>query len=184
MHVWSFHMTLSFSRDPFACFVTSQDLASFWDCHRRAFDHFGGVPATIVYDRTQDGGAHPSAAQPGGAPAPRGGDFRRPLRVPHRRRPRPSSPVQAGWSARWPSCAPACSTGGASPRPPRWTTPSPPGCPCAEPRSIAPTARGHLAAGGAGPGRAGPGARAAPTYVTPRAYRCPRGGDSGGWTGS
>ena len=25
----------------------------FWDCHRRAFAHFGGVPATIVYDRTK-----------------------------------------------------------------------------------------------------------------------------------
>ena len=46
-------MTLSFSRDPFACFVTSQDLVTFWDCHRRAFEHFGGVPATIVYDRTK-----------------------------------------------------------------------------------------------------------------------------------
>lgn len=29
------------------------DLATFWDCHRRAFAHFGGVPATIVYDRTK-----------------------------------------------------------------------------------------------------------------------------------
>ncbi len=53
VHIWSFHMTLSFSRDPFACFVTSQDLVTFWDCHRRAFDHFGGVPATIAYDRTK-----------------------------------------------------------------------------------------------------------------------------------
>ncbi|MFI5041791.1 MAG: IS21 family transposase [Acidimicrobiales bacterium] len=53
VQVSSFHMTLSFSRDPFACFVASQDLTSFWDCHRRAFDHFGGVPATIVYDRTK-----------------------------------------------------------------------------------------------------------------------------------
>jgi hypothetical protein len=46
-------MTLSYSRDPFCCFVTSMDLASFWDCHIRAFAHFGGVPATIVYDRTK-----------------------------------------------------------------------------------------------------------------------------------
>ena len=51
--VYSFHMTLSYSRDPFICFVTSQDLATFFDCHRRAFAHFGGVPATIVYDRTK-----------------------------------------------------------------------------------------------------------------------------------
>jgi len=45
-------MTLSHSRDPFTCFTTSMDLATFWDCHRRAFAHFGGVPGTIVYDRT------------------------------------------------------------------------------------------------------------------------------------
>ena len=51
--VYSFHMTLSSSRDPFTCFTTSMDLATFWDCHRRAFAHFGGVPATIVYDRTK-----------------------------------------------------------------------------------------------------------------------------------
>lgn len=29
-----------------------QDLQAFFDCHRRAFAHFGGVPMTIVYDRT------------------------------------------------------------------------------------------------------------------------------------
>jgi transposase len=53
LHAYSFHMTLSYSRDPFCCFVASQDLATFWDCHRRAFAHFGGVPTTIVYDRTK-----------------------------------------------------------------------------------------------------------------------------------
>jgi transposase len=52
-NVYSFHMTLSHSRDPFTCFTTSMDLATFWDCHRRAFAHFGGVPGTIVYDRTK-----------------------------------------------------------------------------------------------------------------------------------
>jgi transposase len=51
--VYSFHMVLSYSRDPFCCFTTSQDLAAFWDCHRRAFAHFGGVPTAIVYDRTK-----------------------------------------------------------------------------------------------------------------------------------
>ena len=51
--VYSFHMTLSYSRDPFSCFTTSMDLATFWDCHRRAFAHFGGVPGSIVYDRTK-----------------------------------------------------------------------------------------------------------------------------------
>ncbi|WP_456302306.1 IS21 family transposase [Streptomyces chartreusis] len=51
--VYSFHMTLSYSRDPFCCFTTSQDLQTFFDCHRRAFAHFGGVPMTLVYDRTK-----------------------------------------------------------------------------------------------------------------------------------
>jgi len=51
--VYSFHMTLSYSRDPFCCFTTSQDLGTFFDCHRRAFAHFGGIPGSIVYDRTK-----------------------------------------------------------------------------------------------------------------------------------
>src|SRR4051812_29165936 len=46
-------MVLSHSRDPFCCFTTRMDLATFWDCHRRAFAHFGGVPGAIVYDRTK-----------------------------------------------------------------------------------------------------------------------------------
>jgi transposase len=53
LSVSSFHMTLSYSRDPFCCFTASQDLGTFWDCHRRAFAHFGGVPAVVVYDRTK-----------------------------------------------------------------------------------------------------------------------------------
>lgn len=52
-NVYSFHMVLSHSRDPFTCFTTSMDMATFWDCHRRAFAHFGGVPGAIVYDRTK-----------------------------------------------------------------------------------------------------------------------------------
>lgn len=52
-NVYSFHLTLSHSRDPFSCFTSSMDLATFWDCHRRAFTHFGGVPGSIVYDRTK-----------------------------------------------------------------------------------------------------------------------------------
>ncbi len=51
--VYSFHLTLSYSRDSFCCFTTSMDLATFFDCHRRAFAHLGGVPASIVYDRTK-----------------------------------------------------------------------------------------------------------------------------------
>ena len=53
LSVSSFHMTLSYSRDPFCCFTAAQDLGTFWDCHRRAFAHFSGVPQVIVYDRTK-----------------------------------------------------------------------------------------------------------------------------------
>ncbi|WP_258528145.1 IS21 family transposase [Streptomyces sp. NBRC 110611] len=53
LKVYSFHMTLSYSRDPFCCFTTSRDLATFFDCHRQAFTHFDGVPMTIVYDCTK-----------------------------------------------------------------------------------------------------------------------------------
>jgi transposase len=53
LRAFSFHMVLSSSRDPFCCYVAAQDLGSFWDCHRRGFAHFGGVPAAIVYDRTK-----------------------------------------------------------------------------------------------------------------------------------
>ena len=51
--VYSFHMVLSFSRDPFCCYVTSMDTVTWWACHVRAFEHFGGVPGSVVYDRTK-----------------------------------------------------------------------------------------------------------------------------------
>ena len=53
LSVYSFHMTLSYSRDPFTRYVHRQDLATFWRCHDEAFRHFGGVPAVIRYDRTK-----------------------------------------------------------------------------------------------------------------------------------
>ena len=34
-YVYSFHMTLSYSRNPFCCFTTSLDLATFFGCHLR-----------------------------------------------------------------------------------------------------------------------------------------------------
>jgi transposase len=51
--VYSFHMVLSHSRDPFCLYTRRQDLATFWACHTVAFDHFGGVPGEVVYDRTK-----------------------------------------------------------------------------------------------------------------------------------
>ena len=49
----SFHMVLSYSRDPFCCYTARTDLATFFACHIRAFDYFGGVPGSVVYDRTK-----------------------------------------------------------------------------------------------------------------------------------
>ena len=43
--VYSFHMVLSYSRDPFCCYTARTDLATFFACHIRAFEYFGGCPA-------------------------------------------------------------------------------------------------------------------------------------------
>jgi transposase len=51
--LYGFHMVLGHSRDTFVALVGSQDLVTFWACHRAAFAHFGGVPHEILYDRTK-----------------------------------------------------------------------------------------------------------------------------------
>lgn len=51
--VYSFHLTLSYSRDSFSCYFTSMYTDTWWTCHLRAFEHFGGVATSIVYGRTQ-----------------------------------------------------------------------------------------------------------------------------------
>lgn len=51
--LYAFHMVLGHSRDAFVGLVGSQDLVTFWACHRAAFTHFGGVPMEILYDRTK-----------------------------------------------------------------------------------------------------------------------------------
>lgn len=51
--VYSFHMGLSYSRDPFCRFTHAQDLGTFWGLHTQAFSHFGGVPGVILYDHTK-----------------------------------------------------------------------------------------------------------------------------------
>jgi Mu transposase-like protein len=37
----------------FCALTGSQDLVTFWACHRAAFRHFGGVPRELLYDRTK-----------------------------------------------------------------------------------------------------------------------------------
>ncbi|MGH3194733.1 MAG: IS21 family transposase, partial [Streptosporangiaceae bacterium] len=49
----SSRMTLSYSRDPFCCYTARTDLATFFGCHIRAFEYFGGVPGSLVYDRAK-----------------------------------------------------------------------------------------------------------------------------------
>jgi transposase len=51
--LFCFHMVLGHSRDSFCRLTGSQDLVTFWACHRAAFRHFGGVPRELLYDRTK-----------------------------------------------------------------------------------------------------------------------------------
>jgi hypothetical protein len=78
-------MTLSHSRDPFTCFTTSMDMATFWDCHRRAFAHFGGIPGAIVYDRTKTVVKRHVAPRAAVPLHPEAAAFADALRVRHRR---------------------------------------------------------------------------------------------------
>ena len=51
--LYCFHMVLGHSRDSFCTLTGSQDLVTFWACHRAAFAHFGGVPRELLDDRTK-----------------------------------------------------------------------------------------------------------------------------------
>ena len=48
--LFCFHMVLGHSRDSFCALTGSQDLVTFWACHRAAFAHFGGVPFSMRLD--------------------------------------------------------------------------------------------------------------------------------------
>ena len=49
--VWLFAMVLGHSRYLWAQFVMHQDLPTVLRCHMEAFEHIGGVPREILYDR-------------------------------------------------------------------------------------------------------------------------------------
>jgi transposase len=49
--VWLFSMVLGHSRYLWAHYVMHQDLATVLRCHSLAFEHIGGVPREILYDR-------------------------------------------------------------------------------------------------------------------------------------
>lgn len=71
-----FGMILGYSRKLFACLLERCDLPSFLEAHILAFEHFGGVPQEILYDRMrnvfirnlcdvgEDGSRSPGAGRP------------------------------------------------------------------------------------------------------------------------
>lgn len=49
-----FAMILGYSRGMYVELLRSCDMGTFLDCHTRAFEHFGGVPREILYDRMKN----------------------------------------------------------------------------------------------------------------------------------
>ena len=47
---WFFVMTLAFSRHQYAELVLNQKVETWLECHRHAFEFFGGVPSRLIYD--------------------------------------------------------------------------------------------------------------------------------------
>ncbi|MFP3011687.1 MAG: IS21 family transposase [Rickettsia sp.] len=46
----AFVATLGFSRSSYVEFVSNEKLATLIECHKRAFDYFGGIPEEVLYD--------------------------------------------------------------------------------------------------------------------------------------
>jgi len=61
---WAFVMTLSYSRHRFVRFVFRQDVDTWIDCHIRAFEFYGAVPATVVLDNLKSGVIKPDIYDP------------------------------------------------------------------------------------------------------------------------
>lgn len=52
---WAFVMTLCWSRHMYVEFVFDQRVATWVECHRHAFEYFGGVPERVVLDNLKSG---------------------------------------------------------------------------------------------------------------------------------
>lgn len=52
---WAFVMVLSWSRHMYVEFVFDQRVATWVECHRHAFEYFGGVPERVVLDNLKSG---------------------------------------------------------------------------------------------------------------------------------
>jgi transposase len=61
---WAFLMSLSYSRHRFVRFVFRQDIPTWIDCHIRALEFFGGVPASVVLDNIKAGVVKPDIYDP------------------------------------------------------------------------------------------------------------------------
>ncbi len=61
---WAFIMTLSYSRHRFVRFVFRQDIPTWIDCHIRAFEFLGGIPASVVLDNLKSGVLKPDIYDP------------------------------------------------------------------------------------------------------------------------
>jgi transposase len=61
---WAFIMSLSYSRHRFVRFVFRQDIPTWIDCHIRAFEFFGAVPASVVLDNIKAGVVNPDIYDP------------------------------------------------------------------------------------------------------------------------
>jgi transposase len=64
IRVYAFVMVLSFSRMTFVCFTRSMGVEALVECHRLAFERFGGVPAKILYDNTKEVWLDPATLNP------------------------------------------------------------------------------------------------------------------------
>lgn len=62
--LWAFLLTLSYSRHRFVRFVERQDVATWIDCHVRAFEFFDGVPETVLLDNLKAGVIRPDLYDP------------------------------------------------------------------------------------------------------------------------
>lgn len=62
--LWAFLLTLSYSRHRFVRFVERQDVATWIDCHVRAFEFIGGVPETVLLDNLKAGVIRPDLYDP------------------------------------------------------------------------------------------------------------------------
>jgi transposase len=53
--LYAFVAIMAWSRALFVCFATDMKLLTWLDCHRRAFEYFGGVPSEVLIDNLKTG---------------------------------------------------------------------------------------------------------------------------------